>query len=112
MLICLKKILDLYDIYCFPYIDSKNPLHFYIALSILGNMIWQATWKVEIPVIAPLDHGVYLASISKCSFCLIDPVEGIFYVTQRFVGMRLILCYMHKIYYCSYTLEYCKIIFD
>ncbi len=64
------------------------------------------------PVFASLDHGVYLTSVSKRSFSLIDLLEGISYVTQHLISMRLVLYHMHKIYYCLYTLEYCKIIID
>ncbi len=69
-------------------------------------------WEVEIPVFILSDHGVYLVNISKRSFSLIDPIEGMSYVTQRFMNIRLVLCHIYKIYYYLYVLEYYTIIFN
>ena len=37
-------------------------------------------WKVNMPIFALLDLGVYFTSVFKRSFNLIDLVENIFYV--------------------------------
>ncbi len=63
-------------------------------------------------VFALLDHGAYSTNIFKSSSSLIDLVEGISHVIQHFVDIKLVLCHMHKIYYCLYKLKYCRIIFN
>lgn len=59
-----------------------------------------------------LDHGIYLARVSKCPFSLIHLVQSILYVTYRFFVIKLVLYHMHKIYYCLYILEYYRVIID
>ena len=66
--------------HCFPYISSKI-----YCTSIALYPFWvmkydMPFWEVEIPVFAPSDYGVYLASISKRFFSLIDLVDNISHV--------------------------------
>lgn len=69
--------------------------------------------EIEIPVFANPDYDIYLTSVFELSFYLINPVNGMFYLTYCFIGMKLLVLYhMHKIYYCLYVLDYCKVIFD
>lgn len=63
-------------------------------------------WKLKMTLFACLDHGICFAGIFKYLINVNPLVKNIFNVLYCFIYIRLVLCYMDKIHYCLYVLQY------
>lgn len=58
------------------------------------------------------NYKLYFVRIFKFSFNWIDFIKDVFYTSQYFINIKLLLCYIYNIDYILFIFKYYKYIFD